>query len=89
MYTAEELLAELEQCLNRMEFMHCCLADPDVCRYGHPEQTIQHLDRLRQIVGVRRYCSHSLARPNCPSCQETAHKRLLAMRVDERLNASS
>jgi hypothetical protein len=48
--TVEQLLGELEQSLNKIEFLHGCLTDPTY-KYAYPEMTLEHIERLRKIVG--------------------------------------
>jgi hypothetical protein len=77
----ERLMKELEHCLNTIEFLHGCLTYPAHFKYSHPKLTIQHIKRLRKIVGPRTYCHHTLVGPACPQCHEGVQNRAIALRI--------
>ena len=92
-YTVVELLGELEQALNKIEFLHGCLTDKNheyreaggTYHYAYPEMTLEHIERLSRIVGPRHYCSHSCNRPECPACQESSKKRATRATLNEKI----
>ena len=83
-YTVEQLLGELEQALNKIEFLHGCLTDPTY-KYAYPEMTLEHIERLQKIVGPRYYCVHSNIQPDCPGCQEGIKKRALWHQMSQQI----
>lgn len=72
-FTAEELLLELEQSANTIEFLHGCLTEPKHYKYLYPEMTVERLQRLRLIVPRREYCFHGA--PSCPICKDEVARR--------------
>ena len=81
--TVEQLLGELEQALNKIEFLHGCLTD-STYKYAYPRMTLEHIDRLRKIVGPRHYCIHSFRDPNCERCTKGEERRALLHSLSEK-----
>lgn len=83
-FTAQELMQELEQSLNKIEFLYGCLTKPNY-KFAYPKMTEEHIERLRKIVGPRNYCTHSNVRPECPSCLEGHKARMILASTDEKV----
>lgn len=84
-FTVEELLNELEQNLNTIEFLHGCLTDPTY-KYAYPWMTVERIERLRKIVGKRNYCLHSApTEPGCRGCIDAAKRRELVHSVSDKI----
>lgn len=82
--TVEQLLDELEQNLNTIEFLYGCLTDPTY-KHAYPEMTVERIERLRKIVGPRHYCIHSFRDPNCERCMKGEERRALRHSLSEKL----
>lgn len=85
--TREELLEVLlAQAASKIEFLHGCLTDPHRegvpggFSYAYPEQTLQFLGELRQVLPEREFCFHSMTVEGCASCEAGAHARVVMAR---------
>ena len=69
--TVEQLLGELEQALNKIEFLHGCLTDPTY-KYAYPEMTLVHIERLQKIVGQGTTAFTATLTPTVPAVKRAS-----------------
>lgn len=58
----------VHQAIHTIEFLHGCLTDP-IFQYAYPEQTLNHLEQLRELAPPPELCVHSFHKEGCASCE--------------------
>ena len=64
----------LVQSYHTISFLHGCLTSPGFS-YDYPEQTLQRLKRITDLVGIPKTCFHSRKHDECESCRESVERR--------------
>lgn len=80
------LEAAVDQSISTISFLHGCLTDDAVYRYGYPEQTIDRLKYLETLVKPSVGCVHSMTKQDCEQCQERLKSWKLADWAEKTLN---
>jgi hypothetical protein len=61
----------LIQSHHTIKFLHGCLIDPIGHKYAYPDQTMDRLKAIEELVTIPSGCCHSMTKPECPSCIES------------------
>lgn len=76
------LEAELIQAYHTISFLHGCLTS-DGYKYMYPEQTIQRLKAIEDLVDITSGCYHSKFKGNCPTCVAQMNREIKVNRAKE------